>query len=92
MKLTDISDKKRKKNINDDTMYWLFEICIFIIMIFYHFVDYTIPPPQEYPWFYPMLNALFCFCYFFSIFLLSNYELLKMVSEKDEKKDKIKED
>jgi alpha-1,3-glucosyltransferase len=92
LKITDISDKKRKKDINDDTMYWLFEICIFIIMIFYHFVDYTIPPPQEYPWFYPMLNASFCFCYFFTVFLHGNYDLLRMINKKNDISEKDKRD
>ena len=80
-------NKEKEKDINNDDiiLHWLFEICIFIIMIFYHFVDYNIPPPQKYPWFFPMLNAAFCFCYFFSIYLDSNYDLLRMIYEKKEK-------
>ena len=93
LKLLDLKKDKKSKNkekdkdINDDDiiLHWLFELSIFIIMIFYHFVDYNIPPPQKYPWFYPMLNASFCFCYFFSVYLDSNYELLKMISKKEEK-------
>ena len=75
----------KKKNENEEKTYILFELGIFIIMVFYHFVDYTIPPPQNYPWLYPMLNAAFCFCYFFSLFLYSSYDLLIMAHEKDEK-------
>ena len=92
LKIMNIKNNKKEKNNdeNDDIIYWLFEICIFSIMLFYHFVDYTIPPPQSYPWFYPMLNAAFCFCYFISIFLYSNYDLLKMVTKKEEAYEKVK--
>ena len=92
LKIMNIKNDKREKNRdeNDDIIYWLFEICIFSIMVFYHFVDYTIPPPEEYPWFYPMLNAAFCFCYFICIFLYSNYDLLKMISEKELPHEKVK--
>ena len=94
LKLIDIKKDNKQKNDrmdlknNEEIIFFLIEICIFIIMIFYHFVDYSIPPPQKYPWFYPMLNAAFCFCYFFFVFLYSNYDLLNMVYEQ-ENKDKI---
>ena len=85
------NDRDEKNKVeNDDTIYWLFEICIFSIMLFYHFVDYAIPPPEEYPWFYPMLNASFCFCYFICVFLYSNYDLLKMVYKKEGDYEKVK--
>ena len=94
LKLMDIqNDEKDKngkdkikinKNENEDKTLTLFEVGIFIIMVFYHFVDYTIPPPQNYPWFYPMLNAAFCFCYFFVVFLNESFDLLKMVHEKNQ--------
>ena len=84
------NDRAEKNKVeNDDTIYWLFEICIFSIMLFYHFVDYSIPPPEDYPWFYPMLNASFCFCYFICVFLYSNYDLLKMVYKKEGDYEKI---
>jgi alpha-1,3-glucosyltransferase len=85
------NDRAEKNKVeNDDTIYWLFEICIFSIMLFYHFVDYSIPPPEDYPWFYPMLNASFCFCYFICVFLYSNYDLLKMVYKKEGDYEKVK--
>ena len=86
IKLMDIMQDKKEKNKNDknDMIFWLSEICLFTIMVFYHFIDYTIPPPDNYPWFYPMLNSAFCFCFFFGVFLYSNYDLLKLVYEKDE--------
>ena len=87
-----INDKKNKeKNINDDKMFLLMELCIFVIMIFYHFVDYNIPPPKQYPWFYPMINAAFCFCFFFGVFLYANYHLIISVYSKNKKKEEIKE-
>ena len=95
LKLIDISKEGTKKTNdeikyknNENLFFYLIEIIIFIIMIFYHFVDYTIPPPEKYPWFYPMLNAAFCFCYFFCIFLYSNYDLMKMAFEKNQNKGK----
>ena len=85
------NDRAEKNKVeNDDTIYWLFEICIFSIMLFYHFVDYSIPPPEDYPWFYPMLNASFCFCYFICVFLYSNYDLLKMAYKKEGDYEKVK--
>ena len=72
-------------------MFLLMELCIFVIMIFYHFVDYNIPPPKQYPWFYPMINAAFCFCFFFGVFLYANYHLIISVYSKNKKKEEIKE-
>jgi alpha-1,3-glucosyltransferase len=99
LKLIDIKENEKEKNMNElntkknnEIIFWLMEICIFIIMIFYHFVDYNIPPPKQYPWFYPMLNAAFCFCYFFCVFLYSNYDLLQMTFEQDEINKKEKRD
>ena len=99
LKLMDIrydkKEKSKEKHINkeeDIIMHWLFELCVFIIMIFYHFVDYSIPPPQNYPWFYPMLNASFCFCYFFTVFLHGNYDLLRMINKKNDILEKDKRD
>ena len=66
--------KSDKKNI-----YFFIEIFIFIMMVLYHVIEYKIPPPEKYPWFYPMINALFCFCCFFGLFLYSNYSLIKMI-------------
>ena len=95
LKLIDIGKAGTKKTNdeirykqNENLFFYLIEIIIFIIMIFYHFVDYTIPPPEKYPWFYPMLNAAFCFCYFFCIFLYSNYDLMKIIFEKKPNKGK----
>ena len=92
MKLIYIKKKEKGKNndnsnINEENMFLLLEIGIFIIMIFYHFVDFNIPPPKKYPWFYPMLNAAFCFCFFFGVFLYANYRLIISVYEKNGKDD-----
>jgi alpha-1,3-glucosyltransferase len=67
--------KKSDKN----NIYFFIEIFIFIMMVLYHVIEYKIPPPEKYPWFYPMINALFCFCCFFGLFLYSNYSLIKMI-------------
>ena len=74
--------KSDKKNI-----YFFIEIFIFIMMVLYHIIEYKIPPPEKYPWFYPMINALFCFCFFFGLFLYSNYSLIK-ISFKEKIKNK----
>ena len=91
LKLIDVKEIIKGKNVyemnvkkNNENIFWLLEIGVFIIMIFYHFVDCNIPPPKQYPWFYPMLNAAFCFCYFFCIFLYNNYTLLTKTFEKDQ--------
>ena len=96
-----IKDKKNKnnenkesienKNNNEENIFLLFEICIFIIMIFYHFIDYNIPPPKQYQWLYPMINATFCFCFFFGVFLYANYSLIISVYKNNSKQEKIKE-
>ena len=69
-----------KKGKNEDRCIYLFiELAIFIIMIIYHIVEYIIPPPEKYPWFYPMINAMFCFIFFFGLFIYSNYSLFKII-------------
>ena len=86
-----LNDKKNKeKNINEEKIFLLMELCIFVFMIFYHFVDYNIPPPKQYPWFYPMMNAAFCFCFFFGVFLYANYHLIGSLYEKGEKIEETK--
>ena len=69
-----IKGKKENRYI-----YFFIEITIFIIMILYHIIEYIIPPPEKYPWFYPMINAIFCFLFFLGIFIYSNYALFKMI-------------
>jgi alpha-1,3-glucosyltransferase len=85
------NENNENKNKNEENMFLLLEMCIFAIMIFYHFVDYNIPPPKQYPWFYPMINATFCFCYFFGVFLYSYYDLIMLVNKENLKYEKIKE-
>ena len=70
--------KKKEKN-EKKYIYFIIEIAIFIIMILYHAIEYMIPPPEKYPWFYPMINAMFCFSFFFGIFIYSNYSLFKNI-------------
>ena len=68
-------------------IWFLFELAIFSITIFYHFLEYLVPPPKRYPWFYPMLNAAFCFCYFGSVYLYSNILLIQnILNDYNEKK------
>ena len=85
------NENNENKNKNEENMFLLLEMCIFAIMIFYHFVDYNIPPPKQYPWFYPMINATFCFCYFFGVFLYSYYDLIMLVYKENLKYENIKE-
>ena len=84
-------NKDGKKDDQENNIFLLSEFCIFVIMVFYHFVDYNIPPPKQYPWLYPMINAAFCFCFFFGVFLYSNYNLIITVFDKNSKPEKIKE-
>ena len=91
LKLVNIKIKEGKENNEENNMFLLLEICISVIMIFYHFIDYNIPPPKQYPWLFPMINAAFCFCFFFGVFLYSNYNLIKTVWIKNSKPEKIKE-
>ena len=91
MKLINIKNKENKNSNEQNNMFLLLELCLFVIMVFYHFIDYNIPPPEKYPWFYPMINAAFCFCFFFGVFLYSNYDLIKTIFEKNSKTEKLKE-
>ena len=75
-----IKGKKENRYI-----YFFVEIAIFIIMILYHIIEYIIPPPEKYPWFYPMINAIFCFLFFFGIFIYSNYSLFKNIYKNNNK-------
>jgi alpha-1,3-glucosyltransferase len=51
----------------------------FIIVPLYHLLELTVKPPQNYPWLYPMINALVSFINFSFILLYSYYTLWKTV-------------
>ena len=68
-----------QKKYNHNILFIFLEVFIFMIMIGYHITESIIPPPEKYPWFYPMLNALFCFCFFLGMFLYANYSLIKII-------------
>ena len=76
-----ILSRNTKKNENK-LIYLFIELFIGIIMMGYHAAELLIPPPQKYPWFYPMINAMFCFCFFFGLFLYMNYSLIKQIKLK----------
>ena len=69
----------KKKKEENKYIFIFAEIIISCIMIGYHILEYKIAPPEKYPWFYPMINAIICFVFFFGIFLYSNYSLLKII-------------
>ena len=53
----------------------------FIVIILYHYMEFTSPPPDKYPWLYPTLNAAFSFMNFSFFFLFSNYKLINLMIE-----------
>jgi alpha-1,3-glucosyltransferase len=48
-----------------------------ILIILYHVLELTVPPPTKLPWLYPMLNALISFINFSIVLLYSYYILYK---------------
>ena len=75
----------QKKSNNNNNKFLFLEIFIFLIMITYHIIECRISPPEKYPWIYPMINALFCFSFFFGLFLYSNYSLIKIIFKEKNK-------
>ena len=52
------------------------EILIILFILGYHICEYFIPPPEKYPWLFPLINSFSSFCYFFAIFLIANIKIL----------------
>ena len=52
------------------------EILIILFILAYHICEYFIPPPEKYPWLFPLINSFSSFCYFFAIFLIANIKIL----------------
>ena len=80
---------KKNENKLRIMLFNIIEIFSIIFIIMYHLCEKFIPPPKKYPWFYPLLNAVFSFGYFIFIFLISNYEIVKLSFGKIENKKKI---
>ena len=80
---------KKNENKLRIMLFNIIEIFSIIFIIMYHICEKFIPPPKKYPWFYPLLNAVFSFGYFIFIFLISNYEIVKLSFGKIENKKKI---
>ena len=74
-----------QKKSSSKNKFLIVEIFIFLIMVSYHIIEYRISPPEKYPWIYPMINAFFCFCFFFGLFLYSNYSLIKIIFKEKNK-------
>ena len=83
------SEEVKKENNLRIFIFTLIEIISIIFIIGYHICEKIIPPPQKYPWFYPLINAVFSFTYFIFIFLISNIEILKLSFGQNNKKKKI---
>ena len=79
----------KKENNLRIFIFTLIEIISIIFIIGYHICEKIIPPPQKYPWFYPLINAVFSFTYFIFIFLIANIEILKLSFGQNNKKKKI---
>ncbi len=83
------SEEVKKENNLRIFIFTLIEIISIIFIIGYHICEKIIPPPQKYPWFYPLINAVFSFTYFIFIFLIANIEILKLSFGQNNKKKKI---
>ena len=83
------SEEVKKQNNLRIFIFTLIEIISIIFIIGYHICEKIIPPPQKYPWFYPLINAVFSFTYFIFIFLIANIEILKLSFGQNDKKRKI---
>lgn len=68
---TEIKDSIKKR------IFRYIEYIAIAFILLYHLLEKTIPPPNHYPWFYPMINAAFSFLYFFGYFVYANYILVR---------------
>jgi hypothetical protein len=77
-----IKQKKQKNEIykiNNIVLFFnILEILIILFILTYHICEYYIPPPEKYPWLFPLINSFSSFCYFFFIFLIANIKILKL--------------
>ena len=77
-----IKQKKQKNEIykiNNIVLFFnILEILIILFILTYHICEYYIPPPEKYPWLFPLINSFSSFCYFFVIFLIANINILKL--------------
>ena len=83
------SEEVKKENNLRIFIFTLIEIISIIFIIGYHICEKIIPPPQKYPWFYPLINAVFSFTYFIFIFLIANIEILKLSFGQNNKKKRL---
>jgi hypothetical protein len=75
-----IKEKKQKNNKKNYLVLFfnILEILIILFILSYHICEYYIPPPEKYPWLFPLINSFSSFCYFFFIFLIANIKILKL--------------
>ena len=74
---TAVSKKEKEvKSTYMDVFMNLVEILIIIFIIMYHVTKAYIPPPQKYPYIYPLVNAVASFGYFCFIFLSANITMI----------------
>ena len=71
-------DNKSKMEYYRKKLCFFLDIMNFFTIFTYHYMEYTIPPPEKYQWFYPAINAAYSFFNFSFFFLISNLKILEL--------------
>lgn len=54
------------------------------LVILYHFLEIYITPPEKFPYLFPLINAFYCFIWFFFTYIGSFFELIRKLLNKNE--------
>ena len=74
--------KKENKDFSfEKEFFTLIEILLIIFIASYHICQSIIPPPQKFPYIYPLANAVISFGFFGFIFLYANVKII-LISRK----------
>jgi len=50
-----------------------------IFIIINHICEKLIPPPEKYPWLYPLINSSFAFAHFILFYMIANIKLYLLI-------------
>lgn len=56
-----------------------------IAVVGYHICEILVPPPKDFPWMYPMINAALSFGNFVIFYLYANYRIYQLIVNDKEK-------
>ena len=74
--IKETQSKKTKMFQIMETLFKLIDVACVCGVVLYHIGEKYIKPPTRYPYFYPMINGAFSFCYFIFLFGYSSLRII----------------